>query len=146
MLLKIGLRWKIYFFIAAPLTLGNFLAVLHPDSPLYAYYHILMTFDADFTLFWGLNIASGLLNFISLIPFFLYVFQIKFLKLRIWQWLFALRVIFDLTGHSYEVSFFKSLFYSNPQYALSMILLSLAVYIPSYIACYKYSFREETLF
>ncbi len=144
--LKIALRWKIYLIIFSPIAVGNIAGIVNPQSPVYSYYHILMAFHEDFTLFFLLNAASAILTFFSLLPLFLYVFQIHFLPALIWQWFFILRVIFEIFGHPYELKLLKALFYSNIWYAASFLALSLVLLIPSYIACYRYAFKQNKLF
>lgn len=141
------LEWKIYFFLISPLYLGNLVGVLEPRSPVFAYYHILMAFDKDYTLLYSLNIASAALNFCSLFLIFLFAFRIYWLPARFWQWFLLLRAFFDLTGHAYEMNFIKSMLYSKTIYTVPTLLLALIFIIPSYIACFKYAFTtQEDLF
>ena len=140
---KIGLRWKIYFFLFLPIACGNALSVVYPESPLYVYYHVLISFHKDYMFFYLLNVINALVNTLCLIPLFLYVFQVSFLSKRLWQWLFVIRIIFDIIGHDYEIKFFKSLFYINVWYGLSSLILLIALTIPSYFACFRYAFRQK---
>jgi len=142
----VGLRWKIYLFIFTPLALGNFVSILDGESAVYSYYHALIAFHPDYFLQYAMNVASATLNAFALIPLFLYTFRGSFLWPRFWQWFFILRIAFDLTGHAYEAKLVKSLFISHSGYAISSLLLLLLLVVPSYIACFRYAFRQDRLF
>src|SRR3989338_10676301 len=139
----VGLRWKIYLFIFTPLSLGNLAATLNPESVVFAYYHALMAFHPDYRLQYLLNIASASLNALALIPLFLYTFRGSFLWPRLWQWFFILRIAFDLAGHAYEVKLIESLFVSHAGYAVSSLLLLFLLTVPSYLAGFRYAFRQK---
>ena len=146
MIYAAGLRWKIYLFIFVPLVVGNVIGVLDPRSAIYSYYHTLISFNAGFTLPYLLNVASALVNFFCLVPIFLFTFRIRLLRPLFWKGLFVTRIAFDLTGHSYEAKFIRSLFYIDFWYALLSIALLTAVIAPSYFACFRYAFQQNKLF
>ena len=140
------LRWKIYFFLAVPLWISNLFVLFQPDSSPYTYYNVLITFHENYTLAYFLAIAGAVVNVLTLIPFYLYIFQIQFLPVRLWQWLFVFKVFFDAFGHHYEFNFLKSLLYSNRLYASLSVALILLFILPPYVACYRYAFRQDKLF
>lgn len=138
--------WKIYFFFIVPLSIAGLYSLLAPSSIVYRYYHVLMSFDKNYAPLYYLDIASAAANLLVLIPLFLFVFHMKFLHPRLWQWVFVLKICLDFTGGSYELKFFQSLFYTDPRLAVLAILISLLVVFPCYIACFQYCFRQKKLF
>ena len=135
--------WKLYFLIILTVYVGNVTSILNPQLEAYRYYHILIAFHKEYRLVFGLNVACAITNLTSLIPLFLYIFEIRWLPLRFWQWMMVCRVIFDLTGHAYEFNFLKSLFYVSLSYGLSAALFFVVFFIPSYIACFRYAFIKK---
>ena len=140
-----GLSWKIYSLLFFFLALANIASIFSSESILYSYYHTLIAFNRQYFIAYYLNVASALMSFFSLAPLVLFTFRIRFLNKHFWQWLFYARVIFDLTGHAYEVKFVKSLFYSNFWPAVLSIVLFIATMIPSYIAHFQYAFRRNKI-
>jgi len=139
------LRWKIYLFFFVPVTLGNFIGILHSESVVYAYYHVLTAFHPEYQLSYHLNIASAAISLFALIPIFLYAYRKPFLHPIVWQIFFFSRFGLDLIGHSYETQFLRSIFYTQPWIALSTAAILLAVIFPSYLACFYYAFRQEKM-
>ena len=142
---KIGLRWKIYFFLFIAMAIHNLLGLLDPPSTAYIYYHVLVTFDKNYSLSYLLNLASAILTVASIIPLFLYVFQIRLFGKRLWQGLFLMRALFDIIGHPYELKLIESVFRMNVWYALGSLSLLLVLTIPSYVALYQYAFEQDKL-
>ena len=134
---------KIYLLVIAPFYLGSLAAIFEPTSPLYAYYHILIAFDTDYSLLYYLNIGCAIMNTLSLVPLCLFVWHIYFLPARFWQFFLFLRLFFELTGHAYEINFIKSMMYVNNMYVIPSFLFALLLIIPSYIASFKYAFIEQ---
>lgn len=144
---KDNLEWKIYLFIVTPFYLGSLAGIFDPNSPFYAYYHILIAFDTDYTLLYFLNIGSILMNALALVPLLFFTFHIYFLPARFWQWFLFLRLFFELTGHAYEINFIKSMMHANNIYSIPSFLFAILLILPSYIACFKYAFTtQEDLF
>ncbi len=144
---KPGFFWKIYFFIYSLYTLSLVIQLMWSDSFPYLYYHTLLAFDKGYLAFYIPVLGMVVVNVISLIPLFLYVFEIPFLKPEIWQILLALRIIFDVTGHTLELKFFEAII-SNADLRtiLSMITLVGCLIGPSYMACFQYAFGWEKIF
>ncbi len=138
---KPGWPWKIYFFVFSVHVLLNMLNLFFPDSLPYVYYHILMAFHPGYRTAYGLAVLQVIFNLITVIPLFLFVFQIRLLNAHLWQWIFVLRVIFDLTGHALEIKFFRSVFHADLQTFLSYLFIFLVLIVPSYIGCFWYAFR-----
>jgi len=138
--------WRAYFILAATIFISNLISIFHPDSDIYVYYHTLMVFHKNFTLSYYLNIASAVLNFLSLIVLLLYIFPRPFLSARIWQIFFLLRMVFDICGHTYENKFFKSLFYTDLTLGAASIALLIMIIFPSYFATFRYAFRQDQIF
>ncbi len=143
---KPGWVWKLYFLIFSAYIFFNMINLFFPEAFLYTYYHILIAFDPGYNFAYGLAVGKVIFNIISLIPFFLFVFQIRWLKSHLWQWVFALRIIFDLTGHGAEIKVFQSIAYINLQTLLSYLFIFLVLIVPSYIGCFWYAFQWKRMF
>ena len=135
--------WKLYLLVISTVYIGNLTSIVNSQLEVYRYYHILIAFYKEYRLVYWLNVASALTNTISLIPLFLYIFDIRWLPLRVWQWVLVSRVVFDLTGHAYEFNFLKSLYYANIKYGTSTSLFFVLFFVPSYVACYRYAFIKK---
>ena len=143
---KPGWPWKIHFLVFSLYTFINMWNLAGTDSFLYLYYHILMAFHQGYRVMYGLAVLKVILNLLSLVPFFLFLFQIRFLSARFWQWLFALRVFFDLFGHAAEIKFFESLLHESQHLFFSYLFVFLVLVVPSYIVCFQYAFKQRRLF
>ena len=141
---KVG--WKIYLIIFSLFTLGSMISILYEGSYTYIYYHILIAFHKSYLLSYWYAIISNVINSMTLLSLTFYVFRIRNLQFKFWQWLFVLRVVFDVVGHAFEYKAIKSLFYSDPWLGLMTILLVLAVLFPSYLATFRYAFHQEKSF
>lgn len=146
MKIKSLLGWRIYFVIVATILIGNLLSVLSCRSVVYTYYHSLIAFHKDFIVFYYFNILSAVINVLSLMPLFCYIYRRRFLRPRLWQVLFCLRIAFDFVDHNYETRFFQSLFKTDLAIALILLSISLLVILPSYFATFQYAFRQHRLF
>lgn len=138
--------WKIYLIIFSLLTLGSTIGIFYEHSYSHLYYNILIAFHKSYLLSYWLAIISNIINSISLVTLYLYVFRIKFWDAAIWKWLFVFRVIFDLVGHAFEFKTIKSLLYSDQVFGVITLLLASAVILPSYLASFHYAFRQEKIF
>ena len=146
MTLKARWFWEIYFVILALFVFHGSYAVFSPKASAYFYYHVLYYFDPSYRLTYFFACAQAVVGILSLVMLFLYIHRIRFLNPPIWQTLFILRIIFDLFGHAYEVNYLVSLLHSDPKIFLLIFVQSLATYIPSYVACYRYAFRQDKIF
>ena len=135
--------WKIYTVLFSLVVIGNLTSILSEDSFLYTYYHILLAFRKEYTLLYYLALTSAFVNLIALVPLILYTLRINFLPPRLWQWLFTLRLAFDLFGHSYELKQIRSFFAADVIQGILVLIPLILTFFPSYIALYKYAFRRE---
>jgi len=138
--------WKVYFFISAYIGIINFVELLAGDSQMDQYYKILIVFKRSYLVWYGFNMASIAAEVLCLVPLFLFVFHKRFLSPIVWQSLFWVRIILFLAGHSYEAKMIKSYFYANSTVATGSIIFLLLLILPSYIAHFKYAFRQKKLF
>ncbi len=138
--------WMGYFVILATFVGSNVYRFFVPGEQTHLYFTILYSFDPIFLLNYLVNLCQITLNIIHLIPVLLYVFRVRVFNPKFWQYLLILRLIFDLFGHSFEINFLKSLYYHNIKVFLFVLAQSIFVYIPSYIACYRYGFERDKLF
>ena len=138
--------WETYFFLVLFYTLRDAYFFFSPGSPIHLYFYILYVFDFRFAFIYSLNLVQILLSLTQCLALAFYVYRIRFLKPYVWQYTFILKIIFDLFGHSYQVNELKSFYYDNPKICLLFLLQSLILYLPSYVACYRYAFRQKNLF
>ncbi len=143
---KTGFVWKIYFFVFSFIIIKNAVGILTPGSFLYLYYHTLIAFHPSYWIFYILAIIQVFFNIVGLFQLFLFVFRICLLTPRFWQWMLALRIIFDVTGHSAELKTLIAVFYNSQEIFLSAVALIALVGIPSYGACFQYAFRWGEFF
>jgi len=138
--------WEAYFIIIVIFAARKAYALVMPNSPDFLYYFILRSFDPVFYITFNAHVIHVLLNILHCIPLFLYIYKIRFLNPEIWRYLFILRCVFEINGHSYEMNTLIAFFHSNPLLMLLTFLGPLLAYLPSYVACYCYAFRQEKIF
>ncbi len=117
-----------------------------PGETTHLYFTILYAFDDIFLLNYLVNLCQITLNLIHLVPVLLYIFRMRVFNAKFWQYLLILRLMFDIFGHSFEMLSLRSLLYLNVKVFLFVLAQSVSVYIPSYIACYRYAFKRDKLF
>ena len=137
--------WEAYFIIILFFAIRKVYDLVMPSSSDFLYYFILRSFNSVFYITYSAHVIHVFLNIIHCIPLFLYIYKIRFLNPEIWRYLFILRCIFEISGHSYQVNTLTALFDSNPILLLLTILIPLLTHFPSYIACYWYAFRQEKI-
>ena len=137
--------WRVYLCLFALLVIGNTMTGLWSDSIIYTYYHVLTAFHPRYYLIYCLHIAGGFINLINLIPLYLYVFRKPSALTYFWRIMFVLRIVFEFFGHDYEYKLIKSIFYSNFILAASTLAVYVLIFIPSYMAVFRYAFRQETI-
>jgi len=138
--------WKIYFFIFSIGILMNFLVVLSGESLASQYYQVLMAFKPSYILYYYSYIMNAAITFLSLIPFFLFVFHIRLFKPIIWKILFVAQIFFFFIGHPYEGQMIRAFIHADIRTMILASLLFFLFVLPSYIACFKYAFEQEKLF
>lgn len=138
--------WKIYFFLFCIGTLASFLLFLSGESLAGQYYRILTAFKPSYIIYNYLYALDAVINALSLVVLFLFVFHVRFFVPLAWKVLFFLRVFFFLTGHFYEWQTARSLMRHDPLLTLAAGALLLVIALPSYIACFHYAFAQERLF
>lgn len=139
--------FKTYFYLFIFLSVGNLTNFLYPWSDVNAFYKILIAFNFSYILTYLTSFFSALLNVISALPIFLYIYRRRFLNAALWQKLFCARLIFELTGHHYDYHFLKSLFYfDNTLIAFQAVLFFFVSLIPSYFITYRHAFKPEKVY
>jgi hypothetical protein len=138
--------WEAYFVVIFIFAIRKVYALVIPSSEDFLYYFILRSFNPIFYIVYTAHVIHVLLGLIHCLPLLLYIHNIRFLNPEVWRYLFVLRCIFEIIGHSYQLNNLTALFYSNPTLLASVLIVSLLTYIPSYIACYWYAFRQEKIF
>lgn len=142
---KIHWLWKIYFFIYCFPVINNLISLLTRDSVIDQYYQILIAFKKTYFIWYAFNIGSIVIDGLSLIPLYLFIFQKRFLNTFIWKSLFIIRVTLLFVGHSYEWKMIKSFFYADIAIASSLVIFLMLFNIPSYAGCFQYTFHQKKL-
>ena len=132
--------WCSYAILFSFTSIGHAFVFFHPQSPAIVYYVTLMGFHKAYALLFLLNILAILVTAASNIPVLFYALQIR---LQLWQWLFYLRLLLDLTGHHYEWKFLQSIFTHDFTHGLVALGAWIFPLIPSYIAHYLYTFKNK---
>jgi len=114
-----------------------------PGNFYYLYFFIMRSFDATFYLPYAITLIQIILNILHLLPLVLFIFRARAIPVEYWQFLFLARIIFDIIGHPYETSLLVSLYYAQPLLCLIILIQSISIYVPSYIICYRYAFRQD---
>lgn len=140
---NISLSWRIYFIVFSTISIGNLLVILNVHSPIYTYYHTLLAFNENYIFTYFFNIISCGLNVLSLLALFAYIYKRRIFNILFWKIFLVLRIIFEASGHLYETRFLQSLWYTDTLMAVITIFLSLVVVLPSYLACFRYAFKQN---
>jgi len=143
--LKTRWIWEGYLVLIIALAAGKAYNFFSPRSPQHLYFQILYYFHPLFFIPYFLTLAQILFNILHCLPLALYIYRIPLSQPQVWKCLFMLRVIFDLTGHPYEMNTLVSIYHADPPICLLTLLLAVFPSIPSYWACWRYAFRREKL-
>ncbi len=114
-----------------------------PNSQIHLYFRLLRAFDLTFYIPYLLALCQIIFNILSLIPLFLYIFNIQLFNKMFWKYFLIFNFAFDLTGHSYHVNELVGISYANPRTAILLFLSAVIPYIPKYIACFRYAFYDS---
>ena len=135
-------RWiSVAYLLLMSYLIGNkTLNFFNPESPIHSYFIILRAFDISFYIPFLLACLQIAFSLLSLIPLFLYIFQIEFLNKTFWKYFFFFNLLFDICGHNYEMNDIIGIYNANPRIALTVFLSSIIPYFPKYIACFRYAF------
>ena len=134
--------WRAYAVLFTFTALAHAYYFFKPNSAPVVYYVMLMGFHKAYAVIFFLNILAVLATLASSVPMLCCAFGIDF-RLRLWQWLFYLRVFTDLAGHHYEWKFLQTIFAYDILYGLLAVASWLIPLIPSYIAHYLYAFKVK---
>lgn len=138
--------WKVYFFFWVYSVFSNIIIALYPASPINQYYKILIIFRARYWIQYSLYQSAIVIEAFSLIPLFLFVFHKKCLSPWVWQTLFFLRIIFLISGHSYEWMMIKSYFHLDLRLAIASASTIVVLLFPSFFGHFLYAFQSKKIF
>ena len=134
--------WIIYGCFLTLLVVESLSDLVYPDSPLRTYYTVLLAFNKNYIISFGLNILNIIINISAPLAVLFYAFNVKS-STRFWSVLFFIRILFDLIGHHYDLQFIKAAYFQSFPYFLACIGAFTLPVIPSYIAHYLYAFRKR---
>ncbi len=140
---RVNFGWKIYLVFYVFLAAGNMLAVMLPRQTVHVYYQILIHFDKAYVWPYYLNVASAAAACFTAVPLFLFVSGKRLFGALFWKIFFFVRLLLDIFGRGYEISFFKAFLATDPLLAGMAFGLSLTVLLPSYLALGIYAFRRK---
>lgn len=135
--------WEVYFLIITYLTILKAIEFLTPSSVYQTYFFILYSFKKTFFVLYALHFFQILINLTQCVCLGLFVYKKRFLSPELWQTLFIMRIFFDLFGQRYAMNQCISLFHFDLLLGLFSIVSLLGLYLPSYIGCFLYSFRQD---
>lgn len=138
--------WWAYFFLLCIFILNKIYNLFLPESPNALYFSILRAFGPLFHVPFMLNLAQVSLNIIHLVPLLLFILRIRWLSVDVWQYLLIFRLLFDICGNVVETKTLIAVYHSGFWIFLLVLVQSIATYIPSYVACYLYAFRQDLVF
>ena len=131
---------KIYVICYTFFILGSIRQLFFPKTLPYLYYHIMGSFGHPFSIAYYLAISRAFVDLLSLIPLYVFMKKNYFLKPWVWQWLFAIRLLLTVSGHSFQYNFLKSNMYGNSQIGILLIIFIFSVNFPSYEIAFNYAF------
>ncbi|MBF0486443.1 MAG: hypothetical protein HQL16_08020 [Candidatus Omnitrophica bacterium] len=140
---KIHIGWLIYLAAVSWLSLGGLSSLFQPDSDIAVYYATLKAFHDPAGHFHTAAIISIILTLISLWTVYARVFGKAFKAILFFRILFFMRIIFEVTGHYYELQFLKATHHTDPIVVWVAIGVFIAVVAPSYKAHFDYAFHKK---
>ena len=135
-----NLFWTSYLFFYSLMMVMQIVIFFASDSQESLYYHYMISLDARFIFFYMVNAAIIILNLLSLIPIYLYMFRIKFLSRSFWQGFLLIRLFLEIPGRTFEISVIKSLYIQDVNFAYLTALVFFLLHCPSYVAIYRHIF------
>ena len=138
----------IFYIYAYALLFISFLrlwSLFSINSTIGRYFRILYYFDNIFYFPFFLSLCQAIFTIIHFIPLMLYLDKKYMFSARPWKYLFFLRIIFDISGHSFEANNLQAYYYSDPLLAAVVFIQYVSFYIPSYLGCYKYAFKRNNM-
>lgn len=146
MFVKRDFVWYLYLAIYLYFVVNKTYHFFAPDSSQNIYYHILAAFDKSFYPVIYFSYFQIILNILSIVPLFCFMFYIHFLAPTFWEILFIMKVIFDILGHTYEINGLVGFYHTSPKICFIVLSASVLPYVPSYIAFYLYAFKRDEHF
>ena len=143
MSLKRNFFWLVYFVVFLLFIIREAVNFFFSSYPTHTYFEILLGFDAAYVMSYTLNFMQVIFSLIHLLPLILYIERIRLFSPELWRILLVFRIIFDLTGHPYEIYQLTAIYQINPHLTFIILIQIIFIYIPSYIACFRYAFVHE---
>ncbi len=135
--------WEVYFFILC-LFIGNKVYnFLHPDGTIYLYHYIFRHFHPTLAIPFILNLLQLVCTIFHLWPLLLFIFRKEVGSVRTWQVLFVIKIILDMSGQSYELSYLRSTYHDSPSTFIFVLIGSISTYVPLYMACFINAFMRK---
>jgi hypothetical protein len=135
--------WKLYFLFFLYAGITQIVNFFDPGSAIDQYYQVLIAFKKNYALWYGFHFAAIIVEIVSIIPLFLFVFKKNFLSPALWRSLLIARILLIFLGHHYEIRMLTSYFYASSTLALASIVGLVVVLLPSYVAHIACAFPKE---
>ena len=145
------LPYLVYFVFIVYQYTYQCLDFFDPNSRINFYYFLMREFDLwIFLTTYFSAFMKSVLNFLMVIPLSLFILRRNWLDPEYWKILFAFKVIFDFTGHSYELNELISYYYYTDfafhTWAFYIyVIAKIGVHIPAYWFVYAYAFEHDKL-
>ncbi len=138
--------WESYLVLFSYIILKQAYIFFSADSSIHLYFVILNALNPAFIIKYLLNYYQVVFNLIHLLPLALFIYGKRLFHQDFWGALLIFRIIFDITGHSYELAHLYAAIHSKSMILIGTSLLYILFYIPSYIACYRYAMKKNNIF
>ncbi len=127
-----------YTFYMTQITQEFFVA----DSAMRHYYIFLVLFDRYYLIPLFMNALMIIMNILSVIPVYCYIFKRRFLSENFWKLFLVIRICAELNGHHYESKVVQAFWFDDPFVSFSIVLMGLCWMVPSYLVLYIYAFKR----
>ncbi len=143
MLSKKNWPFEIYFLLILFFTLNRVFDFFSPQSHVYLFFSILCSFSKAHYFFYFVNFTQLLMSLLHCLLLGMYVYRWRVFPTKFWKYFLLLKIFFDMTGHGYEWNSFIAMMYSSPKIAFIGLFGVLSLYVPAYVAGYRYVFEKK---
>ena len=140
--LTMKIFWKFYAFLFYFIVLSNAYQLLGKDALLSVYYNTAIVFSHWYIVPYFLNILNVLIACAVSFYIFGYAFDIEAIS-KAPIWLFYIRLLSELTGHSYEIKMLQAQFSHGNIWGYIILASLIFPIIPSFIAQWRMCFNKK---
>ena len=137
--------WESYLVFISVLITRKFYFFISFDSQNNFYFYFLNSFYYPYIFNYFLNYMHVIFELIHCVVLLFFIYQIRFKNTGIFKTLLCLRVVFFFCGYTYELNHLIALYLTRPVTAVSLIVGYILLFVPSYIGCFIYAFRQNNM-